>query len=134
MCAVPRSKVRRWRARAGAAVLVAAVASGCGDTSGGDDEAAPEVPEGAAAVITSRDVQFEPSEVTVPAGEEVLVVHVNDDDGMNHNIHLKSAPGSPKTPLERGRGVQELRVTLDPGEYPYTCDLHPNMKGTLVAE
>jgi plastocyanin len=58
----------------------------------------------------------------------------NQDDGVNHNLHLPDAPDSPATPLEAGPSTQELDTTLVAGRYEYICDLHPNMLGSLTVE
>jgi plastocyanin len=55
----------------------------------------------------------------------------NQDDGVNHNVHLPDAPDSPATPLEAGPSTQELDVTLPAGTYEFICDLHPSMVGSL---
>ena len=56
----------------------------------------------------------------------------NGEEGVNHNVHLPDAPGSPATELEPGPVTQELDVDLAAGSYEYLCDLHPNMVGTLT--
>jgi plastocyanin len=112
-------------------LAVAALAS-CGDTGGAQDD--DDIPADPDLVIASRDLEFDPTQATVPAGEEIAIVHDNQDEGTNHNLHLRDAPDSPKTPLEQGKTKQLLTVTLDPGTYVYTCDLHANMKGTLTAQ
>ena len=112
-------------------LVAVAVLSSCGDTGEAQDDDIPADPD---LVVTSKDLEFDPTEATVPAGEEIAIVHDNRDEGTNHNFHLRDAPGSPKTPLEQGKTKQVLTVTLETGTYGYTCDLHPNMKGTLTAE
>jgi plastocyanin len=57
----------------------------------------------------------------------------NQDDGVNHNLHLTDAPDEPATDLEAGPRVQELEVRLPAGDYEFVCDLHPTMVGTLHA-
>ena len=101
---------------------------------GGDGEGAPEaeVPEDADAVIVSENLQFDPTEVEVPADEPVTIVDDN-RDSVAHNIHLVDAPGEPKTELTPGPRIQLLEVTLEPGDYEFVCDLHPNMRGTITA-
>jgi plastocyanin len=108
---------------------LAALSVACGDDG---DAATVEVPDDADLVIVSEDLAFEPTEAEVPAGEPVVIVDEN-RDSVAHNVHLTDAPGSPKTPLQGGPSVQAMEVTLEPGEYTYVCDLHPNMRGTLRA-
>jgi len=71
--------------------------------------------------------------LSVPADEPVTIVIDNRDEGVNHNLTLRDAPGSPRTALEKGPVEQRLEVTLAAGEYDYVCDIHPNMVGTLHA-
>ncbi len=112
-------------------IAVVALAS-CGDTGEAQDD--DDIPTDPDLVVASKDLEFVPTEATVPAGEEIAIVHDNQDEGTNHNLHLPTAPDSPKTPLEQGKTKQLLTVTLDPGTYEYVCDLHTNMRGTLTAE
>ncbi len=125
---------RRGPSRAavlGVFVLAGSTLFACSDDgetqTGGDIPAEPDL------VIESQDIAFHPGKATVDAGREIVIVHDNRDDGTSHNLHLRDAPDSPKTPLEEGPVEQVLRVTLEPGEYHYSCDLHPNMRGTLRA-
>jgi plastocyanin len=106
----------------------------CGDDGGDDGLSSEPVPDDPDVVLVAEDMAFDPDEVTVPAGEPVTVVIDNRDEGVNHNVHVESAPSPNKTALERGPSQQALTVTLDPGEYEYVCDIHPNMTGTMTAE
>jgi plastocyanin len=81
--------------------------------------------------LVARESRWEPECAEVVAGPLVIVVE-NEDDGVNHNVHLPSAPGDPATELQVGPSRQELDVDLEPGEYEYVCDLHPDMVGTLT--
>ncbi|MGH9084774.1 MAG: cupredoxin domain-containing protein [Acidimicrobiales bacterium] len=81
--------------------------------------------------LVARDSAWEPECADLVAGPLVIVVE-NEDDGINHNVHLPSAPGDPATELQVGPSRQELEVDLEPGVYEYVCDLHPDMVGTLT--
>ena len=123
------------RRRTPACVLVAAAAvmAACG----GDDGAGPSsepVPDDPDAVVVADDMAFDPDRVRVPAGEPVTIVIDNQDEGVNHNIHVEGAPEPNRTPLRRGVSQQALAVTLEPGEYELVCDIHPNMTGALTAD
>jgi plastocyanin len=112
-------------------VMAAGVAS-CGDD---DGEASHEqVPDDPDAVVVAQDMAFDPDEVHIPAGHPATIVIDNRDDGVNHNIHVEDAPEPDRTPLEPGRSRQALTVDLQPGEYTFVCDLHPNMEGKIIAE
>ena len=106
--------------------------AGCGDD---DGEASHEsVPDNPDAVVVAQDMAFDADEVHIPAGRSATIVIDNRDDGVNHNINIEDAPEPDRTPLEPGRSRQALTVDLQPGEYTFDCDLHPNMEGKIIAE
>lgn len=114
-------------------LLVLPVLAACG----GEDEAAPG-PDGpvTSITITSPDLSFDIEAFEVPVGEPVMLTYENEDEGVQHNVHIDTGGADePTTPLEEGVVTQELTFTLDePGEYPYLCDLHPvQMRGTVTA-
>jgi len=115
-------------------LLVALVTvAGCGDDGG----SAPPTTVGCKTAVEGRvtlvadDIRWDTDCLEASAGDLTLVVD-NEDDGVNHNVHLPDAPGSPATDLAMGPSEQELEVTLDAGSYEFICDIHPNMVGTLT--
>lgn len=85
------------------------------------------------AVVRVVDGVFDKKTLDLPVGQELLIVVLNGDDKVAHNLRFKTAPGDPKTKLERGPIVQKLTVRFDaPGNYRYTCDLHPLMTGVAT--
>ena len=131
-----RATVTRMRSRRLlASVLPLVVAAGlaaCGDD---DGEASNEpIPDDPDAVVVAQDMAFDADEVHIPAGHPATIVIDNRDDGVNHNIHIEDAPEPDRTPLEPGRSRQAITVDLQPGEYTFVCDLHPNMEGKIIAE
>ena len=131
-----RATVTRMRSRRLlASVLPLVVAAGlaaCGDD---DGEASNEpIPDNPDAVVVAQDMAFDADEVHIPAGHPATIVIDNRDDGVNHNIHIEDAPEPDRTPLEPGRSRQAITVDLQPGEYTFVCDLHPNMEGKIIAE
>jgi plastocyanin len=94
------------------------------------DPNAPTVP-----VITARDIAFVETEVTVDADKAFELI-LDNQEGAPHNIKLSDAAG---TNVFTGEIVSNTKVTyqvpaLAAGAYTYICELHPNMKGTLVAK
>jgi plastocyanin len=83
--------------------------------------------------LVADDIRWDTDCLEAPAGDLRIIVD-NQDDGVNHNVHLPDAPGSPASELELGPSRQELDVTLDAGSYEFICDIHPNMLGTLTVE
>ncbi|HEX6422245.1 MAG TPA: cupredoxin domain-containing protein [Acidimicrobiales bacterium] len=118
-----------------ASVLVAAAAAlvACGGDDGGELSSEP-VADDPDAVVVAENMAFDPDRLSVPAREPVTIVIDNRDEGANHNIHVEGAPEPDRTPLQRGVSQQALTVMLEPGEYDFVCDIHPNMTGTLTAD
>jgi hypothetical protein len=111
---------------------MALLAGACG---GGDDDGAAGggCLDGTAGEVTivAKAIAWDADCIDATADEPLVISIDNRDVGVNHNFHLKDAPGKPKTELEPGPVVQELTVTLAAGSYAYVCDIHPNMVGTL---
>jgi plastocyanin len=117
-------------------LVVAVAVVGCGD----DDEPVPaagchEAVDGSVE-ITADDLSWDTDCLEAPAGEALTIVIHNDEDGVNHNLHLPEAPGSPATKLVQGPATQELVLDpgLAPGTYEFLCDIHPNMVGQLQVD
>lgn len=134
--------VRRAGAALVALLVLPAVLAACGDDDGGSTDAtlapgATEAPEGgdasgdtdgeSAAAIVIRGFAF--AEVSpVAAGEEIVVENA---DATTHTVTADD--GS----FDSGNiaGGQTGRFTVDePGEYPFHCEIHPGMTGTLTVE
>jgi plastocyanin len=119
--------------RAWLVVVAGVVVAGCG----GDDDAAAPVQgcrdgTGGAVTVVAEDLAWDAACIDAIAGESLTITVDNRDDGVNHNLHLPDAPGSPTTELAAGPGTQELVVSLPEGDYEFVCDIHPNMVGTLA--
>jgi plastocyanin len=88
--------------------------------------------------ISARDIAFDTSALAAPAGQEVTLTFVNNDDAVPHNFHLSGSGGiDAKTDIFPGSDGRSrtLRFTLDrPGTYTFVCDVHRGqMSGTLTA-
>lgn len=81
--------------------------------------------------LVAHDIRWDTDCLEARAGAVAIEIQ-NRDDGINHNLHLPDAPGSPATGLELGPSTDVLEVTLAAGQYEFVCDLHPNMVGTLT--
>ena len=122
-----------------AAVLVLLAGAACGEDDGGgggSDTAGSRTVPVTEVTVKSPDISYDVGTIYVPAGEEVTITYENDDKGVAHNLHIKhEAVGGeePKTKVAVGPDVQTITFTMDePGEYRYVCDVHPQMRGTLV--
>ena len=125
--------MRRLSLTIGIAAL-AAVLAACSGTS-----AAPATPAGPAdpnaPVVTAKDLKFLESEVKVPAGTPFQLI-LDNQEAPPHNIKVSDAAGKE---VFKGDIVSNQKVTyqlpaLEAGSYPFICEVHPDMKATLVAE
>jgi plastocyanin len=130
------------------ALLLACLALGlvaCGgddDDGGGDDggggAATTEEPaggDGGGTEVSMESIQFNPSELTVSAGETITFTN---NESVPHDVHKTSGPGEDFASGPPG-GMQEgdtFELTLEePGTYEYVCDVHaPGMAGTITVE
>ena len=123
----PHMKMRTLAACASLAVLLGACGSSAGSSAGAPGTAAPGVTTAAGGddVIVIEGYKFPP--ITAAAGAKLTFesrdaeAHtVTSDDGL-----FKISPISPKT-------SQVLDVPTTAGSYPFHCEFHPTMHGTLV--
>jgi plastocyanin len=83
------------------------------------------VPPGSAEVrIVDDDPDgFQPGTLTVDLGGQVTFVNLDDD------AHTATGAGFDTGVIEPG---QQVTITLDaPGSFPYACQIHPEMTGTV---
>jgi plastocyanin len=102
-------------------------AAASGDASGGDADF----------TITAADMQFDQDTLTVPAGEAFTLEFIN-EDAAPHNVAIYT-DSSASEDLFVGEVVTETTIVydipaLEPGEYYFRCDVHPDMQGTLIVE
>jgi plastocyanin len=115
---------------AAAGVLAAALA-GCG----GAPAPLPTPPPGAV-VITAQGTAFATQQVTAPAGTSFTLFFENRDNEP-HNVRLWDAANSIVYSGQIVNGptaITETVPALAPGTYRFTCDIHPNMSGTLTVQ
>lgn len=111
------------RAFAVVAALAVVAVAGCGDDdstdAGGDGN-------GAAApnTVVLRNIEFQPDELTVDAGETVTWRW--DDGNIVHDVKFDDFASE-----LQNEGTFEHTFD-EPGEYDYVCSVHPQMDGTIV--
>jgi plastocyanin len=131
-----------------ACLALALVAAGCGDDdddsgNGGSGGANTEQPAdegggsgggggGGGAEVGMRNIQFDPSDVTIKAGETVTWTN---EEGVPHDVDKTSGPGPQFSSGPEG-GMMEgdtFAQSFDqPGTYEYVCRVHaPGMAGTI---
>ena len=75
-----------------------------------------------------KNYKYVPGTLTVTAGQ---VFTIYNDDVINHNVVLDD--GSLESQLMKAGTSLLLRLDK-PGEYPFHCSIHPNMKGKVVVQ
>ncbi len=132
-----------------ACLALGLVAAGCGGDddggdSGGDGASKSEEPAGTGgggggggggAQVGMANVQFDPADLTVKAGEKITFTN---DESIPHDVHKTSGPGEDFSSGGTG-GMQEgdtFELTLDkPGKYEYVCNVHaPGMAGSITVK
>ncbi|HZB78401.1 MAG TPA: cupredoxin domain-containing protein [Actinomycetota bacterium] len=89
-------------------------------------------------VCAFDDQRFVPASLTVSAGEPVLLAFENEDEGVPHNVAVYVDDSAAQSLfvgdlVEGPTSVTYDLPALDPGEYYFRCDVHPQMDGTLEA-
>jgi plastocyanin len=109
---------------------VTALAGGCGD-GGGSTAAAPNAggSSGTSASITISDFEFSPATTRVRSGARV---EVTNSDSAAHTVTADDGQRFDSGTVEPGAAttIQAPRA----GTYAYHCEIHPFMKGKLVAQ
>ncbi|TPG33657.1 cupredoxin domain-containing protein [Mycolicibacterium hodleri] len=134
----------RFGSSIGALLLIGALISACGNTpapstgygaGGGASSVATSsgvpgspAPATAGPTITISGMAFgEP--LTVAPGATITVVN---DDSVEHSVTSKPETGF-DTDIDGG-ATKTFTAPTQPGEYPFVCTYHPNMKGTLTVK
>lgn len=102
--------------------------SGGGGSSSGESN-------GGGASVGMKDIQFDPKDITVKAGETITFTN---DESVPHDVHKESGPGGDFASGPDG-GMQQgdtFKLKLDkPGTYDYVCHVHaPGMAGTITVK
>ena len=122
---------------------------GHGAEAEGEGHAAPAAAAGSGPVepggtIVSHDFAFDPDQIALPAGEEAEIT-LDNQDSTPHNIYIYPDQGSADAADasqalfqgEDAAGNSSVTYSIDPldaGEYPFICQLHPNMTGIVTVE
>jgi plastocyanin len=94
-------------------------------------------PPAGGVTVTAQGLAFSPTEISLPAGEASTITFDNQDGGVPHNIDIFSddtyTTSLWKGELITGVATQDYEVpALDPGTYPFRCDVHTTMTGTVT--
>ncbi|MBW3612485.1 MAG: PQQ-dependent sugar dehydrogenase, partial [Chloroflexi bacterium] len=105
------------------------------ETAAPTDGASGEVVEITVGTDTGTANEFDPLEVTVPAGATVRLTFENQSTSVPHNLTF-GEPINEATATTVAPGESEVLEFTAPeaGEYTFVCTLHPGMEGTLIVE
>jgi plastocyanin len=120
----------RWRAAAGLVAMLVVATAACGGDDD-DDDASTETTEqsgGGGGDATLEVTEFSFTDVAAPAGGTLEVVNTS---GGSHTVTADD--GAFDEPLGADDTI-EVTVPAEPGEYPFHCEIHPDMTATLTAE
>lgn len=124
----------------GALAIVLTVASGLVGAAQGEREFHPAGGEEASIVevAAQSSTEFTEDQLSAAADSKVTVRFENREQGVPHNIAFYASEGGEKLAASEtitGPATTEVELeTGKAGEIYFQCDVHPNMKGTLVVE
>lgn len=90
-------------------------------------------------IVATNPTKFDTPQVETAAGEPFTIVFDNQDATAPHNVVLQKPDGTAvqmtgDTAFFVGPGKREYGVpALTAGAYPFHCQVHPTMTGTLTA-
>jgi iron uptake system component EfeO len=132
---VPARQVRALAALALIPLLVLGLAACGGSAAPGASSGAGQTGRAAPIVVTAREFAFDPSEITVAAGD--VTFSVTNDGSQEHEFEIFRGD----IVVDEVEGLvpgltREFTVTLAPGEYTYVCKLtgheEAGMAGSLT--
>ncbi|MFF7589834.1 cupredoxin domain-containing protein [Kitasatospora purpeofusca] len=85
-----------------------------------------------AVTVTIKDFKFGPATVTVAPGTAITVTN-QDSAGHTLTAVAPNAGAFDTGLLEQGKSAT-ITAPTTPGSYPFHCDVHPTMTGTLVVQ
>jgi len=89
-----------------------------------------DMPVEALYTIVINESKFSPAEILVPVGTQVVWLQ---RDSVPHEIVFKSQDISGSNTLDKMN--EKFKVIFkEPGEYEYSCSIHPSMTGKIIVE
>jgi plastocyanin len=87
--------------------------------------------------IAAQNIEFDTNHLDAPAGQAFTLEFDNNDPGIPHNVEIKDASGASRFKGQIVTGPMKVSYqipALEAGTYMFTCDVHPNMTGTLTVK
>lgn len=81
--------------------------------------------------ITIKNHQFQPGELTIPAGQKIKIIVRNQDPVT---AEFESLEFHREKLVQAGQEITVFVGPLDPGTYEYFDDFHPESRGHLIAK
>jgi plastocyanin len=111
------------------ALLAGLAACGGDDDASSDGGSADQTSDGSGSADATLEVDsIAYSDVTAPAGG---TLEIDNTSGVNHTFTADD--GSFDVSYDSGETV-DVDMPSEPGEYPFHCDIHANMKATLTVD
>lgn len=114
------------------ALAAAACSGGAAPATAGPSQPGP---SGDAVVVVAKDLKFDVSTISVKAGTPTTII-LDNQENVPHNIAIKDAAGETvfKGEIVSAKQVSNAVPALAAGSYPFWCEIHPDMQGTLEAK
>ena len=115
-------------------IVLAGLVAACGGSNAGPSTSAP-AGSGEAITVVAKDIAFSPTAITAPARKAFTLV-LDNQESAPHNIAISDASGAV---VFKGEIVTQKQISysvnaLAAGSYPFKCEVHPNMTGTLTVQ
>lgn len=116
------------------AITAAACSGGGAPATADPSQPGPSTPAGDTIVIVARDLKFDSTSVSAPAGEAFEIV-LDNQESVPHNIAIKDGAGETvfKGEIVAADQVSNAVPALAAGSYTFWCEVHPDMQGALDA-
>ena len=99
------------------------------------ESAAP--PPTGGSTLTAANIAFDPTALSLPAGKASTITFDNQDDGVPHNMAIYTDDTYTDAlftgDLVTGVATKKYEIpALEPGTYPFRCEVHTTMTGTIT--
>lgn len=78
-------------------------------------------------VVNIKDFRFDPDPIIIVQGTSLMWIN---QDAVNHQIFFERGPVISMSPILKP-GDSWTGTFLETGDFPYSCTVHPTMKGTV---